>query len=147
LSQISTTRVKSLHTLTTILDKIQQAQTEIDILSAFKTGTSVLKEVVGRLDVGEIEETMDGLVDVLADQREIEEALGMGVGVADEEVEEELEKMLQEEQSERDERNEHVIATVEGLKVIDKALETEMVGDAGKERTAKKEKGKVAVMS
>jgi Snf7 len=106
----------------------------------------VLKEVVGRLDVGDIEETMDGLVNVLADQREIEEALGMGVGVADEEVEEELEKMLQEEQSERDERNEHVIATVEGLKVIDKALETEMVGDAGKERTAKKEKGKVAVM-
>ena len=70
------------------------------MLSAYEVGTDTLKSVIKEsgLTPESVEDTMDKLSDVLADQKEIEDALHIGseqvVNISDDDVEEELEKLV-----------------------------------------------------
>ncbi|KAJ3286685.1 Charged multivesicular body protein 7 [Rhizoclosmatium sp. JEL0117] len=96
-------RVASLHTLDGILGKIQQAETDSEILKAYETGSSTLKSIIANSGVttDRIDTVMDSLHDALADQTEIDEAFAyhnqkLQENVADDdELEKELDALVE----------------------------------------------------
>ncbi|KAI8608410.1 Snf7-domain-containing protein [Chytriomyces sp. MP71] len=98
-------RISSQYTLDTILSKIQQAESDSEILQAYQVGTDTLQQVMAAtgLTVDRVDAVLDTLQDVLADHEEVEDALsrvlGIGSGVMDDaEVEAELDAIVQEQQ-------------------------------------------------
>ncbi|KAJ3049950.1 Charged multivesicular body protein 7 [Rhizophlyctis rosea] len=96
-------RLGSLETIEAILQKIQSAETDAEIFSAYNVGADTLKQVLATsgLTVEVVEETMDKLQDALADQAEIDEAIVAGHesmaatnGIDDSELEQELDALL-----------------------------------------------------
>jgi len=91
-------------TISEILEKIEEAHSNKDIMDAFRVGTSTLKQTTKQFNLSKetVDEVIDDLSSVLADQREIDEAISTGMsqlsGPDDTELEEELEKMMKEEQ-------------------------------------------------
>ncbi|KAF9961165.1 hypothetical protein BGZ65_011150 [Modicella reniformis] len=79
-------RIRSLDTLSSILFKIQLAETDAEILQAYKLGSMTLASVMATknkdgeqiLSRDNAEATMDHLAEVFADQQEIDEAMGDG---------------------------------------------------------------------
>jgi charged multivesicular body protein 7 len=73
-------RLASQFSLETILGRIAQAETESTILVAYASGTSALQGMLADagMTVERVEETMDAVQDVLADQAEMDEAFGVG---------------------------------------------------------------------
>ena len=92
-------RIGSLTTLHTILLQIQQSESESDILNAFKTGSTTLSTLIQEhdLNVERVDEVMDSLQEVMADQQEIDTAMQQGQdailetqGLGDADIEQEL---------------------------------------------------------
>ncbi|KAJ3029964.1 UNVERIFIED_CONTAM: hypothetical protein HDU68_010541 [Siphonaria sp. JEL0065] len=77
ISSVLDKRVASLQTLETILSKIQQAETDQEILAAYSAGTSTLKTLIASSGVTaeRVENVMTELEDTLADAAEIEDAI------------------------------------------------------------------------
>lgn len=108
-------RLDSLSTLSSILLKIEQTAGDASILGTYETATSVLRNLLAdpRLQRDRVEGTMEGLEEVVADQREIDEAvkdggervrLAAGQEEMDEsELKEEMERLEEEERREREE--------------------------------------------
>ena len=89
--------------LSAVLIKIEAAETDISILSAYQSATITLKSLLAHpnLQRDNVENTLDSLQDVLADQKEIEDAMlergqHVGLDLAEEDIQEEL-RLLQEE--------------------------------------------------
>lgn len=84
-----------------LLDGIQNAQSDKEILESLKAGVVGLKMVTGAVSVDEVENVMDELDDVLGDQVEIQNAMGRSViekdGFDDFELEDELNEILEKE--------------------------------------------------
>ncbi|KAJ3133052.1 Charged multivesicular body protein 7 [Physocladia obscura] len=133
-------RVSSLHTLETILSGIQQAESEIGVLEAFKTGTKTLSTLLSSpaLAVDSVNDVMDNLQDTLAQQREIDDAILDNnsriasdfhiSGVEEEDLERELEGLLAAEGAKEKEKKIDELAGMLGELVVvssDVAVEEE----------------------
>jgi len=97
LSSVLLKRHQSAETIKDILDKIDEAHTNKEILDAYRVGTSSIKDTTKRLglNVEAIDEVMLDLAEVMADQREIDEAMKTGVETdQDQELEEELQQLM-----------------------------------------------------
>ncbi|KAJ3044088.1 hypothetical protein HDV00_003192 [Rhizophlyctis rosea] len=103
ISEVLKKRLGSLETIEAILHKIQSAETDAEIFSAYNVGADTLKNVLATsgLTVQVVEDTMDKLQDALADQKEIDDAMVAGheamaatSGVDDSELEQELDALL-----------------------------------------------------
>ncbi|KAI8835218.1 Snf7-domain-containing protein [Chytriomyces cf. hyalinus JEL632] len=100
-SSVLEKRIASLHTLETILSKIQQAETDAEIVHAYKLGTVTLQSVLKthNLTPDSVQQTLDSLSDAFADQNEIDAVLAAhhaenALDVDDEEIERELEDLV-----------------------------------------------------
>ncbi|TPX33864.1 hypothetical protein SmJEL517_g03371 [Synchytrium microbalum] len=96
-------RLASLATLEAIIDKLQAAETDAELISVYQIGTRTLQEFVSHtgLTVAKVDATMDALDDVLADQREVEDAMMTGnamvqPNISEDELEQELDSILAE---------------------------------------------------
>ncbi|KAI9329878.1 Snf7-domain-containing protein [Obelidium mucronatum] len=94
-------RIASLHTLETILSRIQQAETDIEMLEAYEKATSILTATNEKLQAANVESVMSELEDAMASQTEVQDAIdfhnkrvGELNGTVGEEEEELLEKEL-----------------------------------------------------
>ncbi|KAJ3400115.1 hypothetical protein HDU80_007260 [Chytriomyces hyalinus] len=100
-SSVLEKRIASLHTLETILSKIQQAETDAEIVQAYKLGAETLQSVLKmhNLTPDSVQQTLDTLSDAFADQEEIDAVLtahhaANALDVDDEEIERELEDLV-----------------------------------------------------
>lgn len=121
LSSILDKRLDSLSTLSSILLKIEQTAGDASILGTYETATSVLRNLLAdpRLQRDRVDSTMEGLEEVVADQKEIDEAikdggerarLAAGQEEMDEtELKEEMERLEEEERREREEEKQRKI--------------------------------------
>jgi charged multivesicular body protein 7 len=84
-----------------VLMKLQQAETDAQLVSTYQTATSTIRSYVQEkgLTKDKVDETMDELSQVLADQQEIEDAFtSHQPDLADEDLEKELEDLMQQDQ-------------------------------------------------
>jgi charged multivesicular body protein 7 len=94
------TRLGSLETLENIVLKINSSKTEIEILNAYNVGSEALKQILGRkeLQIDNVEHTIDALAEVLADHRDIEDAMQISQeSYDDNDLENELDLLVNEE--------------------------------------------------
>ena len=90
--------------ISTVLLKIEAAETDVAIISAYQSATSSLKSLLAdpRLQIDQVEDTMDQLQNAIADQKEIEDIITeggnqvAGLGAIEDEIKEEL-RIMQEE--------------------------------------------------
>ncbi|ORY00432.1 hypothetical protein K493DRAFT_405919 [Basidiobolus meristosporus CBS 931.73] len=114
LNQVLEKRSASFETMDSILLKIQTAESDAEIYKAYDVGANTLKSVMAStgLTVESIDETIDKLQDVMADQEEIEQAMvsgmesiqGAPLGLGEEEMgelESELDLLLEQENQEQ----------------------------------------------
>lgn len=103
LEEIVEKRSNSLLTIEQIIEKIESAESEEKILQAYSVGSKALRSIISRTDIGQVENTMDELAEVLADQREIESVMEQGqeeiisshqLKYEDSDLEKELEALL-----------------------------------------------------
>ena len=95
IEQYRNQRLEAFSTLQTILLKIEAAQSDSQLFSAFKLGESVLRKVLAGNAVEEADNTMLSLEELIAEQRELSAALSVPIVVADEAgLENELEDLL-----------------------------------------------------
>ncbi|CAJ0649140.1 22484_t:CDS:2 [Entrophospora sp. SA101] len=102
LDKILVKRINSLEAVETILLKIQEAVSDAEIIEGYKAGADALQNtlVISGLTIDKVDETMDHLQEVLADQKEIEDAMKSGqdsilVAALNNDVDDELEKELE----------------------------------------------------
>lgn len=92
----------SAHTLLEILTSIEAAVSNKQVMEAYSVGINTLKEVNKGVTPEKVEDLMDTLRDTLADQKEIDNALAGNVtDVDDAEIEEELNKLVEDEEAEK----------------------------------------------
>lgn len=84
---------KSLHNIETSLLSVEQAQTNKEVIGAYKLASVAMK--TNQPNIDEVEDVMANLQDTMDHNREIEETLGKSVA-QQEETEEDLEKELAE---------------------------------------------------
>lgn len=98
LKQILEKREKSIETIEEILERIEESHTDKEILEAYRLGTSSIKEATVKqgLTLESIDNTMEDLTEVLADQKEIDNALVAGIEElqSDPELEEQLSRLM-----------------------------------------------------
>ncbi|KAJ3085677.1 hypothetical protein HK102_013941 [Quaeritorhiza haematococci] len=108
MEKVLTTRLQSLESLDAIIEKIRGAETDVDVLTAYSTGTQTLKSFMEQhgLTVEKADQVMDEVQDALADQREIDEALEVNQKIMfDEDLESceaELEQLLAVQEAEKE---------------------------------------------
>ncbi|KAG9023533.1 hypothetical protein FS837_005725, partial [Tulasnella sp. UAMH 9824] len=107
-------------TLMTVLNKIESAATEVEIMKAFDTSARMLRAVLQNplLQQGSVDATSERMADVLADHEEIEDAISLGDDLAaisagvpdvdDDKLKDELEMLIEEEKKEEDEEKERL---------------------------------------
>jgi len=123
LSTILTKRISCIDTIVQILEKIEDTQTNKEMLDAFKIGTHTLNQTTKKfgLTVEAVDETFSELSDVLADQQEIDRAFLTGasqvLGPTEEDLEQELEKLMAVENV-AEENVENLISEIKQLKVV-----------------------------
>lgn len=85
LKQVLSQRIGILETLNGVYLKIEQASTDIEIMSAYETSTNTLKTLLATpsLKIERVEETMENLQQVLADQKDIDDAIEVGSKTTD----------------------------------------------------------------
>ena len=132
-------RIGATQQLEAVLRSIDQAKGDIEIMAAYTTSTSTLKNILANpaLDLDHVETTTEELAEVMANQEEVDSAIriggevavGVSEGVDDEELRRELEGMV------RDENEAQAAAVAERA---EKEKEAQRVVEA--QRTAGKEK-------
>ncbi|TKY87841.1 hypothetical protein EX895_003422 [Sporisorium graminicola] len=98
-------------TLSGVVAKIEQAKTDVDVMRAYKASSDVLRSVLrsDELQVDNVDKVMDGLAEVVAEQREVDEAMRVGAGgavveeVDEDEIMDEL-RVLEAEKRQEEER-------------------------------------------
>ncbi|KAI8812633.1 Snf7-domain-containing protein [Cladochytrium replicatum] len=109
LSELLEKRLSSYETLTKILEQIQGAETQIEILSAYKLGATSLKQILSHQNISpeSVESTMDLVSDVLSASAEIDQVLQSGNDsiqaqttlYSDEDFEKELDELFEAEKA------------------------------------------------
>ncbi|SPO27494.1 uncharacterized protein UTRI_10611 [Ustilago trichophora] len=117
LEQVLEKRMAVRENMATVMMKIEQAQSDVDVMRAYRASSEVLKSVLGReeLRLENVEKTMEGLQEALVGQREVDEVIrGESAvdGVDEEELLQEL-KALEEEKREEERLKEEKQKTVE----------------------------------
>ena len=97
LDEVLAKRVDVRDNLAAVVLKIEQAQSDAEVVRAYEASASVLESVLSRdeLQMERVDKTMERLQDGLAAQKEVDDVLRAGVddGVDDEEVLEELREL------------------------------------------------------
>eukprot|EP01103_Thecamoeba_quadrilineata_P016067 TRINITY_DN5272_c0_g1_i1.p1 TRINITY_DN5272_c0_g1~~TRINITY_DN5272_c0_g1_i1.p1 ORF type:complete len:439 (-),score=113.43 TRINITY_DN5272_c0_g1_i1:864-1994(-) len=110
---------KSLDTLYSILETIENQTTDVEIFEAYKEGTRTLRELVRQsgLTPEKVDEVTFDLECVLADQREAEEALAAPIGLdfGEEDLEKELNELLAQSQSQTPTQSQDDLSTLPQL--------------------------------
>ncbi|KAA1067312.1 hypothetical protein PGT21_008159 [Puccinia graminis f. sp. tritici] len=77
LKTVLTRRIGVLESLNEVYLKIEQASTDVEIMNAYETSTKTLKSLlsVPALNVDRVAQTIENMEEVLADQKEIDEAI------------------------------------------------------------------------
>jgi charged multivesicular body protein 7 len=104
-------RLKSVERLEEMLNKIDEAETNVALLSAMEQASRALKGINQKVGgVEAVDKIMDGWQDAVDDANEVDEALRTGArldsAVDEEEVDEELEKMMEDEKRKEKEKEE-----------------------------------------
>ncbi|OAV96391.1 hypothetical protein PTTG_04034 [Puccinia triticina 1-1 BBBD Race 1] len=99
LQTVLSQRIGILETLNGVYLKIEQASTDAEIMNAYETSTKTLKSLLAEpaLKLDRVSQTMDNLQEVLADQKEIDEAINQGYdssAIDDQEIAAELAGLL-----------------------------------------------------
>ena len=98
LEDLLSKRLATLHQLQTVLQSINNAQNDVEVLKAYGSATHTLKNVLSNpsLEIGHVEQTMEDMAEALAGQAEIDDAIQTGgrVAVGNTVDEDELEKEL-----------------------------------------------------
>ncbi|KAF9439125.1 hypothetical protein BGZ76_011363 [Entomortierella beljakovae] len=89
LEDVLNKRLKSLDTISTILFKIQSSETDAEVLQSYKLGADTLASVMSTKDqqgeqilsTDNVDNTMDRLADVFADQQEVDQAMSDGTEI------------------------------------------------------------------
>ena len=119
LTDLLSKRTLAFENLQAVLLKIEAAESDVAILSAYQSATSSLRSLLAHpsLQKEHVENTMDAMQDALADQKEIEDVIKIGgqqtsgLDIAMDEIEEELRQMQREAEEEKRKKAED-----EGLK-------------------------------
>ncbi|KAJ1547564.1 Charged multivesicular body protein 7 [Nowakowskiella sp. JEL0078] len=110
LEKILSARLGSIETIENILSRIQSAETDTQVLEAYKSGSETLKSLLPSID--SVESTMSQLQDTLADAQEIENAIQTGIvgtiGENDQDLEIELDALLAAEKETKKRESKHV---------------------------------------
>ncbi|POW10102.1 hypothetical protein PSTT_06307, partial [Puccinia striiformis] len=103
LRSVLSQRIGILETLDGVYSKIEQAST--DIMNAYETSTKTLKSLLSTptLKLDRVEETMENMQEILADQREIDQAINDPIvhgqsGIDDQEIAAELASLISDNQ-------------------------------------------------
>lgn len=84
--------------LVTLLDSIDNAKMNVNMVSTLKSAKDVLHQLNTNVDVDDIEEVMDSLTQLTEETNEVSRAIGdnygIGSGETDDELMEELDKMI-----------------------------------------------------
>ena len=136
-------RTLAYENLHAVLLKIEAAESDVAILSAYQSATSSLKSLLAHpsLQKEHVENTIGALQDVLADQKEIEDIIKVGgeqvsgLDAADDDIQEELRQMQKEAEEEK-----RAKAEEEALKAKHRDAEAEKPAPAqAKEATVHRE--------
>ncbi|CAJ0748803.1 5813_t:CDS:2 [Entrophospora sp. SA101] len=131
LDKILVKRINSLETVETILLKIQEAVSDAEIIEGYKAGADALQNTlaISGLSIDKVDETMDHLQEVLADQKEIDDAMKSGQdsildAALNNDVDDELEKELEDLLAAEEERRALKEEVKQPIKVKDQELES-----------------------
>jgi len=98
LEGILSKRLQAIDNLNQILETIDDARTDQEILEAYKYGTASIKSATAGMTVESVQQVMNDVYDTLADQKEIDEALVANFETAEQDTEMEAElKQLEDE--------------------------------------------------
>lgn len=142
-------------TLSQVVRRIERAKTDVEVIKAYKTSEEVLRSVLRKdeLRVGSVERTMEGLAEVLAEGREVEDAMKVGrEGVDEDEVMKEL-RALEGEKREVEERekkrlekeHDELQARFNRLRVAQSPLSTPPSEETGTEPSKQAEPSQTAI--
>ncbi|KIJ44706.1 hypothetical protein M422DRAFT_251686, partial [Sphaerobolus stellatus SS14] len=117
LEDLLTKRLRSLETLQSTLLQVESAAGSIEIMKAYETSTSTLRNLLAHpsLQRESVETTMAAMEEAAADHAEIDEAIRLGgegvtaaggIVIEDDEIEKEIEKMIEEKEREEAEAKE-----------------------------------------
>ncbi|KAH9454364.1 hypothetical protein KEM48_003617 [Puccinia striiformis f. sp. tritici PST-130] len=105
LRSVLSQRIGILETLDGVYSKIEQASTDVEIMNAYETSTKTLKSLLSTptLKLDRVEETMENMQEILADQREIDQAINDPIvhgqsGIDDQEIAAELASLISDNQ-------------------------------------------------
>lgn len=133
-------RTLAYENIQSILLKIESAESDMAVLSAYSSATASLKSLLSHpsLQRENVENTMDALQDALADQKEIEDIVAEGGKAAagydlmEDEVQDELEALEEEARKEREAeeaaralREKHALETVPSAEKTSEATAVE----------------------
>ena len=105
LEKMALERTEAIQKLHHILEQIEHAQTNVEVLSAYKLGAQTLKQVQSapELQVEKIDAVMDELRDAMDTQKEIDEAMQMDLDLVDQsDIEAELDALMASESNTKD---------------------------------------------
>lgn len=127
LEKVQGGRLNSLHAVDEILLRISSVSDEAMILEAYKTGANMLKDLLP--NVKDVEDSMDGLQEVVADHDEVTQALNQNNFSVefDEELEEELKALIDQKQPKQ--IKSPLSTTIEMEDITDKLSEIQMQSD------------------
>lgn len=131
LNDLCLKRMNMLDTLHQILEKIDEAHTNYEIMQAYKIGAETLKNVTQNYGLTKeaVDDIKDAVFETLADQQEIDDALAepvSGFNYDEDELEEELNKLVGEElpvtstpvATTEDDDVEDMLAQLNSLKIV-----------------------------
>ncbi|CAG8600162.1 2870_t:CDS:2 [Diversispora eburnea] len=151
LEQVLSKRLGSLEVVEEILLKIQGAACDSEIIDIYNVGTNALRSIFesAGLTADSVEETIDRLQDVLADQKEIDNAIKLGADSlsdktidTDNELEKELEELLADENITKEfQKLQLEFSKIPQLSGNNKDEERELENNKGEKRELENNKG------
>ncbi|KAH9811994.1 Snf7-domain-containing protein [Melampsora americana] len=100
LNELLTRRLATLDTLQSVYMKIEQASSDVEIISAYETSSSTLKSLLSnpKLKIENVERTMEELQSLVADESELNEMMNeANLSINEDEIQSELEKLVKDE--------------------------------------------------
>lgn len=80
LEELLAKRTNTLETMQTVLLRLETAAGDIQIMQAYESATSTMKALLAHPSLKNADQTLDAMADALADQKEVEDAIGSAAG-------------------------------------------------------------------
>lgn len=76
LEELLAKRTNTLETMQTVLLRLETAAGDIQIMQAYESATTTMKALLAHPSLKNADQTLDAMADALADQKEVEDAIG-----------------------------------------------------------------------